>query len=233
VGLADPNGLDIWDWLAKKIGPDNIAAWDCCLGDPRDGWFANATDFCAGWGDTLSFGITKGIRYLADCDGVVDFESGWYTAGEVTGFVHTTLIGGACGWRAAGQPGPGKEFSHWIPQRYGGCFRRYTKWNGNYVTKEVHACSDPYRWKTMPYETFKKVYGVPARDKAGRIIPDKMGKPVYISPWSHCYQQWVRIPKVYKGGACGMLYGGGSILTLECINGKAQEPLHGPVHVAD
>ena len=188
MSLADPGGLDVWDWLAEKIGPDNIAAWDCCLGDSRDGWFAKSSDFCAGWGDTLSFGITRGIRYLGDCDSVVNYDSGWYTAGEITGFVHSTALGGACGWRLAGGPGPGKEFSHWIPKRYGRPFRCYTKWIGNYVTVEVHAMSDPYRYNFMS-KCFKDAH----------------------QPWPRWYQQWVRIPLVYKGMGCGAIYAGSSI----------------------
>jgi len=109
------------------------------------------------WVETLSFGITRGIRNLGHSDSVVNYASGWYAAGQITGFVHGTGLGGACGWRAAGQPGPGKEFSHWIPQRYGGCFRRYTKWNGNYVTVEVHALSDPYRYRFMS-KCFKEAH---------------------------------------------------------------------------
>jgi hypothetical protein len=45
---VDPSGLDFWEWLAAKIGPDNIAKLDTVLGDPRTGWFAQVTDATIG-----------------------------------------------------------------------------------------------------------------------------------------------------------------------------------------
>ncbi|GBD35939.1 hypothetical protein HRbin36_01055 [bacterium HR36] len=92
----------------NKVKPNNSANISTAPG-VGDGRFEDRVR-----GDTLSFGATKGIRYLSDCDSVVDFESWSYTAGEVTGFVHTILLGGACGWWAAGQPGPDLTYPHFF-----------------------------------------------------------------------------------------------------------------------
>jgi len=59
-------------------------------------------DFTAGFGDFITFGGTKKVRELWDCGDCVDYESGVYTAGQVTGGV-TAVAGGALGVaRAAG-----------------------------------------------------------------------------------------------------------------------------------
>jgi RHS repeat-associated protein len=81
----------------------------------------------------------------------------------------------------AGRPGPGKEFSHWIPNRHGG---PVSIWNGNYVDRMVHVMSDPYRYRFMP-----------------RLW--KMNNPMP----SVFVQQWVRIPYVWKGLGGGMMLG--------------------------
>lgn len=94
-----------------------------------------------------------------------------------------TIIGGAAGWEAAGAKGVGKEFSHWIPNRMGGA---RSKWNGNFVEKELHALSDPYRYRFM-----SKIW------KAENPMPNRI------------WQQWVRIPYVYKGGAAAGALGAG------------------------
>jgi hypothetical protein len=44
TNTVDPSGLDFLEWLAAKIGPNNIAKLDTVLGDPRTGWFAQVTD---------------------------------------------------------------------------------------------------------------------------------------------------------------------------------------------
>lgn len=77
------------------------------------------------------------------------------------------------GMRAAGTPGPGKEFSHFIPDRMGG---PRSIWNGNYVPPEAHALSDPLRYQFMP-RAWKEVNPMPPR-------------PV---------QLWNRIPQAVKG----------------------------------
>ena len=54
----------------------------------------------------------------------------------------------------------GLEFSHFIPQRYGEIFKSRAWWNGNYVTTQVHALSDEFRYRTMPavWKTTNKLY---------------------------------------------------------------------------
>jgi hypothetical protein len=143
IGLARSN---FWEWVAYKIGIDNVASWDRYLGDSRTGWFAQASNAVAGYGDTLSFGITSWIRRGLGYDDVVDYGSGWYVFGEIAGTFHTIAIGGAYGWSRAGIRGAGREFSHWIPERWGG---PRSLWNGNYVSVYVHALSDPYRYRFM------------------------------------------------------------------------------------
>ncbi len=66
-----------------KIG--NHADWD---------WLDSIANFFAGWGDTLSFGLTSWIRKGLGVDSVVDYESGWYRGGEWTGLAHSTFMGG-------------------------------------------------------------------------------------------------------------------------------------------
>lgn len=59
-------------------------------------------DFAAGFGDFITFGGTKKVREIWDCSDCVDYESGMYTAGQVTGGV-TAVAGAALGVaRAAG-----------------------------------------------------------------------------------------------------------------------------------
>jgi hypothetical protein len=145
-----------------------------------------ASNFFAGWGDTLSFGLTSYIRRVLGYDDVVDYNSGTYLGGEVAGIIHTTAIGGAAGWSRAGIRGAGREFSHWIPARMGG---PRSLWNGNFVPVRVHALSDPFRYRFMPRAW-------------------KEQNPM----WHWVVRQWVGIPYVYKGMAMGGLYGGGSVI---------------------
>ncbi len=59
--------------------------------------------------------------------------------------------------------------------------------NGNYVTKEAHALSDPWRYRFMP-KAWKKLHAMP------NVLA----------------QQWARIPKLLKGLVAGAGYGGAS-----------------------
>jgi RHS repeat-associated protein len=144
-------------------------------------WLDNASNFAAGAGDTLSFGLTARIRGAYDI-GAVNKCSWAYAGGEATGVAIDMAMGGAAGWEAAGTRGVGKEFSHWIPSRMGG---PRSLWNGNYVSTAEHALSDPYRYRFM-----------------SRIWKAENPMPNIAS------QQWTRIPKVYKGIAAGGAAGG-------------------------
>jgi RHS repeat-associated protein len=165
---------------------DPLGLW--ALGDPLP---QGMVDFSAGFGDTMSLGVTDWVRDQMGTNDVVNKCSGYYTAGEVTGVAASVALGGAAGWEAAGVRGAGKEFSHWIPARMGG---PRSKWNGNYVSTIEHALSDPYRYQFMP-----KVW------KADNPMPNILS------------QQWDRIPNVYKGAAVGGAYGvAGAVDTADC-----------------
>ncbi|HVO91123.1 MAG TPA: FG-GAP-like repeat-containing protein [Casimicrobiaceae bacterium] len=141
-------------------------------------------DFAAGFGDNLSFGITRWIRDRFDI-GSVDRTSGPYFAGEMVGMAESTFLGGALGLRLAGTAGPGVEFSHWIPNRWGG---PRSLLNGNFVTDVEHALSDPYRYRFM----------------------DRAWKALNPMP-TMLVQQWNRIPWLWKGSGGGAGYGAASV----------------------
>ncbi len=160
--------------------PYGLWAW----GDPIP---QGVVDFSAGFGDTLSFGLTNWARNQMGTNGAVNKCSGYYTAGEVAGVAVDTAIGGAAGWEAAGAKGAGKEFSHWIPNRMGG---PRSKWNGNYVTPAQHYYHDPFRYP-----------------RGWRDLGDKY--PAWL-------QQLDRIPNVYKGGAAGAAAGAAGMGMNDC-----------------
>ncbi|HBU13150.1 MAG TPA: hypothetical protein DEB31_10680, partial [Clostridiales bacterium] len=142
-------------------------------------------DFSAGLGDTVLLGQGGKIRDFLGIDGGIDAGSDAYGVGEWGGFALSFATGFAGGVKAAGAKGLGMEFSHFIPKRLGG---PRTIFNGNFVPKEVHALSDPYRrrfmsgkWKTMN------------------------------PPLSRPQQLWIRTPNVYKGSALGISYGAGGM----------------------
>ena len=148
-------------------------------------------DYSAGFGDTLSFGLTNWARNQMGNNGAVNKCSGYYSAGEWSGIALDVGMGGAAGLEAAGTRGAGKEFSHWIPNRMGG---PRSLWNGNYVSTAEHALSDPFRYRFMPRAW-----------KAENPMPDMAS------------QQWVRIPNVYKGAAAGGAGGAaGANLSSDC-----------------
>jgi len=135
-------------------------------------------DAVAGFGDTLSLGLTNWVREQLDTNDVVDRCSGAYQAGGWAGFGLSVAMGVSGGLKAAGTSGVGKEFSHWIPTRMGG---PRSAWNGNYVTPARHYKHDPYRYPS-----------------GWRDLGPKWPAPI---------QQLDRIPNVYKGGALGAGYG--------------------------
>lgn len=167
----------------------NHAAHDQGTDDHRD-WLDRASDFAAGFGDTVTFGLSRVLRdhvFTNFYKGTVDYDSTSYTVGEVTGVATTTVVGGVAGLRSAGSMAgkAGAEFSHWIPARMGGARSLF---NGNFVSKATHALSDPYRYRFMP-----RVW------KLANPMPNVLT------------QQLVRLPMVYTYGAAGAAVGGASM----------------------
>jgi hypothetical protein len=166
--------------------------------DNRD-WLDRASDFAAGFGDTVTFGVS---RYLRDkvftnfYEGTVNYDSTSYTAGEVTAVATTTVVGGVQGLRSAGSMAgkAGAEFSHWIPARMGGARSLF---NGNFVSKATHALSDPYRYRFMPRAW-----------KLANPMPNVLS------------QQLTRLPMVYTYGAAGAATGGAGVASNHLLFGN-------------
>jgi hypothetical protein len=143
--------------------------------------------FFVGIGDVASFGATKWVRNQPWYgDSYVDYGSGWYTSGQVTGFGLSMATGAAIGKAGAAGAAKGLEFSHWIPARWGGA---RSLWNGKYVTATQHALMDPFRYKFMP-----------AAWKAVNPMPNFL------------VQMWNRLPAWTYGLMGGTAYGTGSLL---------------------
>jgi RHS repeat-associated protein len=118
-------------------------------------WLLDVSDFFAGMGSVLSFGLTDWINDATGASSVVNRGSGWFTAGQLTGLGVSTVIGGAVGGgRALALRGmPGAEFSHFIPARTllkMGLGQGRSILNGNYVRIAKHALNDPMRYHFMP-----------------------------------------------------------------------------------
>jgi len=155
-----------------------------------DDFIYDSAQFSAGMGDNLSFNITSYIRDGMGTNQFIDKNGGTYIAGEVTGTILDVAIGTAGGVAAAGTKGAGKEFSHWIPGRYGKKIPAEipdSLFNGNYVTKARHYFHDPYRF---PVKNSRKVLG---------------------PKWPRPVQQIDRIPNALKGPILGAAAGSASM----------------------
>lgn len=159
-----------------QVQPHDETIFEHYTGIP-DEYRVDAINAIAGWQDAVSFGLADDVRSILGLNKDVHKDTASYAVGEAAGIGTSILFGGAQGLRAAGVKARGMEFSHWIPNRMGG---PRSLWNGNYVPKEVHALSDPYRYRFMP-KVWKQLNKMPNR----------------------AVQQWVRIPNVYKGAAGG------------------------------
>jgi RHS repeat-associated protein len=113
----------------------------------------------AGFGDTISFGLSGWARravaglLFGDPRDPADKCSDAYGSGEYAGVAWGFAAGGLGGLRAAGTKAAGKEFSHFIPNRYlkslGGWARKRfgrSRLNGNYVSPWRHYKHDPFRY---------------------------------------------------------------------------------------
>jgi hypothetical protein len=177
----DPAG-DGMNWYA--YAGNNPVAWVDPEGLAYD-WLDAATDASTGFADTITFGLTALGRRWMGTDCVVHRGSGAYKGGQAAGLAWDIAMGVAGGIEAAGAKGPGMEFSHFVPKRWGG---PRSIWNGNYVPREVHALSDPWRYRFMPR-------------------PWKAGNPA----WGPLRAGWARLPNAWKGTGAGIGYGVGGI----------------------
>jgi RHS repeat-associated protein len=156
-------------------------------------------DFISGWGDNLSFTLTAQFRRLTGTQQLVDPCSGYYTAGEWTGIVHSLVTGGTQGVASSGAKGAGKEFSHFIPKSIGkqiggpiGDFiQSNNRLNGNYVSLARHYLHDPTRFPSKAIQA-----------AAGPKYPAAIGI-------------LDRTPNWIRGATAGAAYAGGS----RAING--------------
>ena len=146
--------------------------------DTLDTALQYASDFSAGAGDLLSFGVTRWVRKKIGAADVVNECGATYSAGSWTGFALSSMGGVAGGVKAAGTKMAGREFSHWIPARMGG---PRTILNGNYVSVAEHALSDPSRYRFMPraWKEANPLPGVLARQLAR--IPNLLTGTVFGS----------------------------------------------------
>lgn len=188
----DPIGFAGGDTnLYGYVVNDPVNLFDPLGTDWIDDSLQGLSDFSAGFGDTLTFGLTGKIRQWMGVDYVVNRCSGFYTAGEVAGVAHSIALGAAGGLRAAGTRAAGREFSHWIPDRLlrgGPAWLREgfgrSRLNGNYVNPARHYLHDRFRYPSG------------WRDLGPRLNP--------------VLRQLDRVPRALAGTGAGAAYGGAS-----------------------
>lgn len=181
VNLIDPSGLLFGGTIdaGEAYGEAALGTYADILTDSNAAWYEKAGAAAGGFFSALWTPCTSDSTFT----------------------VLSTAAGAAGGLRAAGSKAAGKEFSHWIPDRYlkrtGSDFLRNSfgrsPLNGNYVSKVEHALSDPKAYRFMP-RAWKEANPMP-----NRVI-----------------QQWNRIPKVYKGTAAGAVVGSAGQSTCGC-----------------
>jgi len=174
---VDPMGLQ---WSPPRDAGGNISAVPPYN---YDSW----SDFGAGFGDNVTFGLTGLARKALGSDTFVDRCGGAYSVGQWAGVAWSVAFGSTAGATAAGTRGAGREFSHWIPTRMGG---PRSVFNGNYVSAARHYLHDPFRYPP-----------------GWRALGDK---------WPAALQQLDRVPNVFKGTAAGAAYGGASVAANDC-----------------
>lgn len=167
------------------------------MGAPATGggryWLLDVSDFFAGMGSVLSFGLTDVINDATGASGIVNRGSNWYTAGQIAGIGVSVTSGGAAGaLKGASRMGQaGIEFSHAVPRNALmklGLGEGRSLLNGNYVSVVEHALNDPARYRFMP-----------SAWKAMNPI-----NPIWQRAWN-------RVPFLLKGTAAGAAYGGASV----------------------
>jgi RHS repeat-associated protein len=89
VNLLDPEGLSFGEWLADFTLSSGLADLD----------LSGLADVSAGFGDTVSLGLTEWIRENMGTDRVVDKCSGLYMAGQLAGVLHGLIGSGAAAFK--------------------------------------------------------------------------------------------------------------------------------------
>jgi len=154
------------DPFAKRLHDDT--------NDEKSG-LENAADFFAGWGDTLSFNLTKKARGLMgdwwDIGGV-DTESGWYAAGEWTGTAQGFFFGGAHAGRNAlyQMAGRGRGFWKGVGRGLGRLFSDKRQW-----------ASVMGQWSRQAGNG-TRVLLARGQDLHHWLIPQRVGR--WLGPWS-------------------------------------------------
>jgi hypothetical protein len=128
-----------------------VISWDYVLGDFQSGWFAQVSNFSAGWGDTLSFGLTSGVRYLLGYKTAVDFSSNAYFGGQIVGTLHgLAMMGANAATNIARQGSVVRYF--WDPRTWKSVVRT---WSGRPPILRANGLSlhhvlIPQRWTWVP-----------------------------------------------------------------------------------
>lgn len=91
VNKTDRGGND-WEWCNPFWGDDDcgFASTVEVLDDE-----IKVDEAVAGFGDTVSFGLTKKIRQAGDFYSTIDYNSAQYRGGEIAGYAHQIVLGGA------------------------------------------------------------------------------------------------------------------------------------------
>jgi hypothetical protein len=127
------------------------------------------SDFSAGWGDMVSFGITNLYREWRGTNRVVNKSSWAYWTGEAFGFANLAAEGWVAGARSAVKGWA--HFSHSLfPKRYlKKCDLPIARWmnkrgnrlNGDFITRELHNLIDP------------------VQNKIGKSLAERLANPPY------------------------------------------------------
>jgi len=92
INRTDMVGTDWVDWefcnpFSKGCG---VASTVAVLDDE-----IKVDEAVAGFGDTVSFGLTQKIRKAGDFDSTIDYSSTQYKGGQIAGYAHSLALGGA------------------------------------------------------------------------------------------------------------------------------------------
>lgn len=169
-------------------------------------WLPKLSNFSAGVGDTLSFGLTSFVRRQIGVDDVVNRKSVTYAAGEVAGVGLSVATGAAGALRygssaalGMGMARPNAAFprgiewverSHFIPKRWLPQSLQKASWNLKRMWGTDHALADPMRLRLLkrPWKST-------------------------MEPLDPVRRVWARLPNWMQGAGGGGAYGGSSVAT--------------------